>query len=117
MAIDFHALEPLIEALAQHPAVQKDGLQFSPVSDASFHQVGPDILLWGWGERGPGERGKAPLAYYDLDGQIVSVGLLARGNQVTEIELLRGDGNALLAVPRQCDLWEMVPGRVYSPRA
>ena len=117
MAINSDALERLIEALAEHPAVQRDGLQFSAVSDASFHQIDPSILLWGWGDRGPGERGKAALAYYDLDGQIVSVGLLAAGNQVTEVELWRGDGNALLSVPARGDLWDMVPGRVYSPRA
>jgi hypothetical protein len=117
MTINKDALEPLIRALAAHPAVQKDGLQFSDVGNAMFQEIDPGTFLWSWGERRPGERGKAALAYYDPDGQIVNVGLLAAGNQVTEIELWRGDGNALLSVPSKADLWGMVPGHVYSPRS
>jgi hypothetical protein len=63
------------------------------------------------------ERGIATLAYYDLDGQIVSVGLAAAGGEVTEIELWRGDDQPVLSVPNRTDLWEMEPGRIYSPRA
>jgi hypothetical protein len=117
MTINRDALEPLVRALGGYPAVQKDGLQFSGVGDARFQEIDPGTLLWSWGERRPGERGKAALAYYDLDGQIVSVGLLADGNEVKEIELWRGDGTALLSVPSKDDLWEMVPGHTYSPRS
>ena len=48
--------------------------------------------------------------------QIVSVNVSKADNQITEIELWRGDNQPILSVPKQADLWEMHPGRVYSPR-
>jgi len=116
MNLTSEAVEPLVRALAQHPALKNYDLRFLPLAEARFHEIAPGILTWDWCDRHKEERGKGSLAYYDLDGQIVSVGLVAAHNEVTEIELWRGDGNPVQSVPSQADLWEMVPGVIYSPR-
>ena len=92
-------------------------VHFAPVTQARFHQISADTVTWDWCDRHSAERGlRTALAYYDLDGQIVSVTVVKAEDQVTEIELWRGDGEPILSVPHQADLWEMVPGEVYAPR-
>jgi hypothetical protein len=117
MTVSSEAVEPLVEALAEHASIKESGVIFAPASEARFHEPGPGTLTWDWCGRSAAEQGIQTLAYYDADGQIVSVGMAAAGSQVTEIELWRGDGQPVLSVPRRGDLWEMEPGRIYSPRA
>jgi hypothetical protein len=107
----------LVEALKGHSSVTGSGVRFAPVSQVRFHEISAGTLTWDWCDRHPAEQGlRAALAYYDLDGQIVSVNVAKADDQVTEIELWRGDDQPILSVPKQADLWEMLPGRVYSPR-
>ena len=118
MTATSEAVESLIKALSTHPSVTRDGAYFAPATEARFHGIRPDTLTWDWCDRNSAERGlRAALAYYDLDGQIVSVALSVASKQVTEIELWRGDGTPILSVPSDGDVWEVVPGQVYSPRA
>ena len=108
----------LIEALEGHPSVTRSGVRFAPATEARFQEISPGTLTWDWCDRHAAERAlRAGMAYYDLDGQIVGVSVVEAGNQVTEIELWRGDDNPVLSVPQQADLWEMVPGQGYSPRS
>jgi hypothetical protein len=117
MAVTSDDVGRLIEALAGHPSVTRSGVRFAPIVKARFHEISPGTLTWDWCDRHPAERGlRAGLAYYDLDGQIVDVNVVKSGNLVTEIELWRGDDKPIQSVPQQADLWEMVPGQVYSPR-
>lgn len=117
MTVYANAVEALIEALAEHPLIQKSGVQFAPATEARFHEVSPGTIIWDWSDGGAGEQGIATLAYYDRDGQIVSVVQFAAGSQVTEIELWRGDNQPVLSLPAHADLWEVEPGRIYSPRS
>jgi hypothetical protein len=116
MTIASEDVELLINVLAKHPSVKNDGFRFAPIAEARFHQVNPGTLYWDWELPSGEKRGKTALAYYDLDGQIVSLVLLAVTDTVTDIELWRGDGQPVPHLPEQPDLWEMVPGRIYSPR-
>jgi hypothetical protein len=114
--VDGDAIAALVSALAKHPSVKEQHLSFNAAADATFHKVNAGILVWDWNAPSQGRRGKGPLAYYDLDGQIVAVGLLAIDDNVVELELQRGDSTPVLSIPRQSDLWEMQAGVVYSPR-
>ena len=115
MSVNANAIEPLIRELAGHPVIVRKAWHFIPSETATFRVMGPNALVWDWPAPERGRRGKS-LAYYDLDGQIVLLTLLAIGGEVVEIELLRGDGERPGSVPTRSDLWEMVPGCVYSPR-
>ena len=108
----------VIEALASHPWMARSGVSFLPQAEARFHKVSVDTLTWDWCDRQPAERGlSGAVAYYDLDGQIVSIGVIVADNQVTEIELSRGDDKPILSLPQRVDLWEVIPGQSYFSRA
>lgn len=117
MGISSDALGSLIEAIAAYPAVLSKSLRFAPTAEARFHKISDDTLTWDWCDRHGQERGlRAALAYYDTDGQIVSVNVAYANDVVTEVELWRGDGQPIRSVPRGTELWEMVEGRIYSRR-
>ena len=117
-SVTSEAVEMLVEALRRHPYLTRSGAHFGSVTEARFHEINSGTVTWDWCDRHGGERGlRGVLAYYDLDHRTVSISLAKADNQVTEIELWRGDGNPILSMPQQVDLWEMVPGRIYSPRS
>lgn len=117
MSISPTDVEAVVAVVASHPSVTSSGVHFAQVSEAQFHEISPGVVAWQWGDRTPKERGlRAALAYFDLDGSIVGVVVITVENQVTQIELMRGDAKPILSVPQQGDLWEMVPGQLYSPR-
>lgn len=117
MGIAFDQIEQLVDALKSYPSVSETGLSFPPVSEARFHRISDGTVTWDWCERHSGERGlRGALSYYDLDDQIVAVNVAFAGHQVTEIELWRGDDAPIMSLPKSSDLWEMEPGKVYSPR-
>jgi hypothetical protein len=115
MSVTANAIEELIRELAEHPVVARKALHFLPVASANFNVTGPNALVWGWPAPESGRRGLS-LAYHDLDGQIVILSMMAIGGEVVEIELMRGDGEQPRSSPKQSELWEMLPGRIYSPR-
>jgi hypothetical protein len=94
--ITSEAVEPLVEALTLHPSVTRLGVHFAPITAARFHEIRTGTVTWDWCDRNSAERGlRAALAYDDLDGQIVSIGISVANKQVTEIELWRGDGKQI----------------------
>ena len=107
----------VIEALASHPWMIRSGARFLPQTEARFHKVSADTLTWDWCDRHPAERGiSGAVAYYDLDGEIVSIGVIVADNQVTEIELWRGDDKPILSSPQRANMWEVMPGQSYFSR-
>ena len=115
ISVTANAVEELIRELAEHPVVARKALHFLPGASATFSVMGPNALLWGWPAPENGRRGLS-LGYYDLDGQIVTLSLMAIGSEVVEIELMRGDGEQPRSSPKHSELWEMPPGRIYLPR-
>lgn len=117
MTLSADAIGPLIEELALQPSVRAKGARFLPPGEARFHEVSPGTLAWDWCDRNSTERAlRSPLAYYDLDGQIVMVSVVIAQGAVTEIELCRGDDQPIQTTPQSKDLWEMIEGVTYSPR-
>jgi hypothetical protein len=105
MSVTAENIVQVVDALTSHPWFSRSGARFLPVAEARFHEVDPGTLTWDWCGRHAAERGlRGAVAYYDLDGQIVSIMVMVADDHVTEIELWRGDGTAILALPQPSDL-------------
>lgn len=95
-----NSLSVLLDTWSKSSEFASAGLSIGDLREADFEVASPGLVIWSWGMRSEHDRLKKSYMYHDRDNIPVFVSLVfGREGYLKEVELWKGDGSLIRAVP------------------